>query len=372
MKHWRRILEIFGIILAVSAFGAAVAYAATSEQVVSGNSDHTLYKSGNLVNITGKVNGDIFCAASTVTIDAEVNGDVICAGQTVTVNGRVHGDLRVAGQTVNVGAQIDRNATVAGQDITLQSGAEVGGDSGLFGQTVNVNGRINRDLRAGAATLFINGNIGRDAEVNVNRLDLGRGAVISGNLTYTGPHKLHQAAGGKVDGRTVYHQKTHNRPGLTWRAAAFRFHVYWMLAMLVLAMALVALFPQLFGRWDRLNRQRFWQSLLTGFLAMFIVPALLLTLVVTVFGAPLAFLLLLLWLAALLLSAPIAAFFIGRFIMDGDNRAPLIMLAGIIALGLLSLIPIAGWLITLIAIWFGTGSLLLNLKDRYQKPKYRV
>ncbi len=103
---------------------------------------------------------------------------------------------------------------------------------------------------------------------------------------------------------------------------------------------------------------------------MFVVPVVIIVLLLTFVGIPLAVFTGLAWMLALMLSAPIAAFYVGSLIMRKERRAPLVMLVGSLVLGLICLVPVLGSIVTVVAAWFGTGNLLLNLKQLYRKPKY--
>lgn len=376
MGIWKKL--IIAVAAAVAAFGIGMgaAFATGNDAVVSGTTNHTVYKFGASVTVNGTVNGDVICGGQTVNIDATVNGDVLCAGQSVTVNGKVNGNIRAAGQTVNIGAKVEHNASVAGQDVTLQSDAEVGGDMGVAAQTVTLDGKVGRDLNGAANTLNLNSDVGRDVDAHAQKLELGGSAYVTGNLTYTSPRTLHKADGATVKGTVTYHKAAPHRGNTGSRL--MRFWVVRSLfldpALLVFAMVLVALAPQLFGRWNKraMTRSWPWQPLLTGFAAMFLVPVLMVALALTLVGIPLAILTGLAWALALLLSAPIAAFYVGKLILRQERRAPLIMLVGGVVLGLVCLVPILGGIVTILAVWFGTGNLLLNLKNLYKKPVYKV
>jgi hypothetical protein len=352
MGLFRRVSLIAGMSVAALGIGAGVAFAAGNESVVSGTTDHTVYKFGQTVIITGTINGDIFCAGQTVTIDAVVNGDVICAGQSLTVDGTIRGNVRVAGQTVNIGANIERSASLAAQDATLQSNAKVGSDVGVAAQTATIDGVVGRDVRSGTNTLVLNNIVGRNVEANAQKLEQGSAAKIGGHLTF-------RKAAPRHPGQRIAH---------LWVIRS----LYVDLALLVFSLVLVALFPQLFGRWNKTATAKPWLALLGGFLATFVVPVLAITLALTLVGAPLAAFVGLAWLLLLFLSAPVAAFYIGSLILRQEKRAPLIMLAGAVVLGLVCLVPILGGLVTVAAIWFGAGTLLLHLRSLYKKPQYKV
>jgi hypothetical protein len=372
MKGLRKILTGAAAGLAVLVAGAGVAVAA-SDAAVSGVTNHTIYKVGNTVTITGTVNGDIFCAGSSVHIDATVNGDVICAGQAVTVNGTVNGNIRVAGQTVNVGAKVNNSATAAGQDITMQSNSSVGRDLTLAGGSAYVDGKIGRDVSAAGNTLNIDTNVGRDVNANVAQLNLGGSARVGGDIDYTSQNRLERAGGAVVDGSVTYHKVKHqNRGSGSWHGFWLTARIFFLVASLVFAMVLVALFPQLFGRWTKYAGQRVWAALLTGFVAMFAVPVAIIALALTLVGFHLAIVLGLVWLVLLALSGPFTAFYVGRLILPGERRAPLIMLVGAVVVLIVYMIPVLGFLALLVAMWFGTGCLLLNLKSIYKKPNYKI
>ncbi len=372
MKRFQKIAIGLGLGLAVLLISAGVA-AATEDQVVSGTTDHAIYKVGRTITITGTVNGDIFCVGQTVNIDATVNGDVLCAGQTVTVEGTVNGNVRVTGQTVNIGAKVDRSATMVAQDATLQSNASVGSDVSLGAQTANIDGPVGRDLHGDVHTLILSSAVNRDIETTVDKLELNNGASVGHNLTYTSPHQLSKSSGASIGGKTSYHSRLsgrHNRGG--WQGFWLGMHLYLLAAGLIFAMVLVALFPQLFIGFNKLAAAKPWMTLLSGFIAMFIVPVIILALGLTLVGLPLALFVGLTWLLVLALSAPLSAFYIGRLILAKEKRIPVVLLVGSLVLWLISLIPFLGFIVIVLAIWFGSGNLLLNLHQAYKKPVYKT
>lgn len=358
---------LLALTVSLVAVGIFVGVAYAASQQVRGTTNHSVYKAGDTVDISGTVNGDVFCAGQTITIKATVNGDVLCAGQTVTVDGTVNGSVRLAGQTVTLGAKVTNAASIAGQDVTIRDTASVGRDASLAGQTVSVDGRIGRDLSGASNSLTLNSPVDRDVVAEVNNLTLDSGAKVAGNLTYTSPHMLQKVGGATVAGRVIYHKgQVQHRGGV---GGLFFVKVYWLAALVVATVVLVALFPGLFRRWSPRWGAGFWWALLTGFLAMFIIPAVIVLLMITVVGAPLGLLLLALWAALFLLSMPLAAYFIGSLLVPRWHMV-LIALIGSVILGLLELIPIAGWIIGLIAYWLGSGILLTGLGRDYHRPSY--
>ena len=360
-----------GTLLAVIGTFAGVSFAMNANQIVSGVTNHSIYKSAQTITITGTVNGDIFCVAQTVDIDATVNGDVICAGQTVTVNGTVHGSVRLAGQTVSLGAKVDHDASIVAQQSNFDSIASIGRDAGIFAQSALVNSSIGRDLQATGSSLTLNSYVGRDVNANVNTLNLQSSSAIARNLSYSSPNKLTQESKSKVNGK-IYYSYASNAHHTSWAKAIFGFQIFLLFAFLILGLVLVALFPQYFAKSNKTSSERIWVVFAIGIVALVFVPVIIAVLLFSTIGIPLAFLLAALWFMALLLSAPLSAFYVGRLILSGKQSALLVILVGSLVLGLISLIPFLGELIVIIAVWFGTGSLLLNLKYQFKKPEYKI
>lgn len=365
----RRLLGIAVlVVVTVTGLLAGVVYAAGMNEVVSGVTSHSVYKAGNTVTINGVVNGDIFCAGQTITIDATVNGDVLCAGQDINVQGRINGNVRLGGQTVTLGATVAGSASIAGESTTIESGASVGRDLSLAAQSATIDGNVTRDLTGAVSTATLGSYVGRNVLLRVNYLTLTTGASVQGNLTYTSLHTLQRSTGARVAGTTTYHVAQASNQGvggLVWA------RVFWAIAIAVLGVVLIALFPQLFHRWTPDWGADFWWALLIGFVAMFAVPVISFVLALTLIGIPLAIVVLLLWIVEAFVAVTLSAYFTGRLVVP-QLHPVLIMLIGGVILGVIELIPVLGWIVGFVAYWVGSGILLRGLRQHYVKPSYEA
>src|SRR5579872_4365636 len=94
--------------------------------------------------------GWYFACGDHVVIDGTVNGDVYAAGGTVIVNGKVNGDLIVAGGRVEM------------------------------------NGAVTDAVRAAGGNIVINGTVGKDVTAAGGQIEIGKSAVVAGNLLGAG------------------------------------------------------------------------------------------------------------------------------------------------------------------------------------------
>lgn len=335
--------------------------------------DSTIFASGRTLNIAGTVNGDIFCAGQTVTISAQVNGDIICAGQNINVTGTVQGSVRLAGQTVVVDSSVDGSATIASQSFTLGSKGEIGRDLSVGTSDTTLNGKVGRDLAAAGANIVVANEIGRNIKGTVDQLKLDSTADVKGNIDYTSNNDLERASGAQVDGtisRSNPPQDSKDKGNML--ELGFAWFAYWLIAFLVIALALILAIPDFVHRSSDKVFAKPWKAPLIGLAVTLLGPIVLIILAITLVGIPLAILLGLIWLVIVLLSGPFFAYLVGRLILRRSNQALLIMLVGALVVLVAYFIPIIGFLVMLAAVWTGTGMIVLELLQRTSRPYYKV
>lgn len=341
----------------------------SSGQTVNGS----LYSVSQNVNIEGTINGDVYCAGQNVTIDATVHGDVLCAGQTVTVNGHIEGSLRIAAQTLNDDAKVDRSIGVVAQNATISKSASVGGDVSFAGQELRVNGLVGRDVVVAAKTFDLNGRIQRNVKFQGSTLDLWSNARIFGNLNYTSQQTANIARSARVDG-TVGHvrpavRKVSVRATFAGWAASF---IYFFAAMLLFGIVLVLLIPQTARAVSEEPAKHLGRTLLNGLGLAILEPIVLVGLLASIVGIPLAAVCLVLFVLIGVCSLPAAAFYVGTLIMSRTANALLIMAVGMFVLTLLLMVPILGVFVAIATFFIGAGAIVMSLRKYVPTPVYKV
>lgn len=377
MKHIRVWgAGVFAVVLstlAVVAVEHAQSFQATLSKADTINS--TLYSSGKTIDIAGTVNGDVFCAGQTVTVSGTVHGDVICAGQTVDISGTVDGDIRAAGQTVTVSGTVSRNLTVAAQTFQYNNGAEVKGDATITAADSTLAGSIGRDVVIGGSTVSLKGTVGRNVRASAEKLSASNGAVVSGNLEYTSSKGADIATGATVAGKVTHHvpeQHKEKRHDGSIFGFGFVWFLYVLIASLLIAMALVLLAPGVLHRTAQQATDHLGKTMLVGLVAGVVVPIVIISLMVSIVGIPLALLALLTWMLIFFISGPVAGYYLGSMVLSKSHNPVVIMALGGTLLVVLYFIPFIGFLAIILASLIGTGAILLELKRRYHRPVYHV
>jgi hypothetical protein len=372
-------LSLLSVLLLISIVGArahAFSQFRTGQNttVAAGQTvDSTMFVDGRDINIAGTVNGDVFCGGQTINISGTIKGDVICGGQTINISGNVDGNVRVGAQTVNLSGTISKNATIAAQTLNTDSKSKITGDASFAGTDMNLNGQIGRDLNAGGNNVNIGGQIGRDVKSGANKISLAAGAKVGGSIEYTSKDQISLANGAMIGGKVTHNQpKQHNGPWIRLAFFGNWFALVMALLLLITALIVTALLPQLVHAVGMRGIARPWMALLTGFIAGIVAPIALILLSVTVIGIPLAILLFFAWLVIALSSGLFTAYWLGLLIWRTSPNAILTVLAGGVLLLILMLIPYLGFFVMLIAFWLGSGMVLLTLKDKYRRPHYKL
>jgi len=324
-----------------------------------------LFAAGSNIDIAGIVNGDVYCAGQTITISGTVNGDVFCAGQTISVSGKVDGSVRLAGQSVTLGGAIGNSATVGTQNLTVESGSVIGRDLLGGSQNIILNGQVMRDVVSGSRNLVINGKVGRNVKGGVETLSIGSTGSIAGNLDYIGNNDPSVSVGGKITGtvtRTAPKKQT-NANYVAPIAFTITWFIYSFIAMIVLALVIVGLFPRILEESASKALKLPGKTFLVGFVGAIVIPAAIVMLLITLVGIPVAILTLLAWFVVMIISSPFASYALGRIILKDSKQPVWIMLSGASVLAVTYFIPFIGFFTMLAAYLFGTGMILTQGKQ---------
>ncbi|MFH0955720.1 MAG: polymer-forming cytoskeletal protein [Candidatus Falkowbacteria bacterium] len=341
------------------------------DEVIEGN----LYAAGANLIIDGRVTGDVFCAGQSITISGEVAGDVFCAGQSINVDGKIGGSLRAAGNTINLTGQVARNAIAMGASIVTAASSNVGWEMLILGNAVDIRGDIGRDLYGSVAKANIAGRIGKNLDLNFGAqnandkpLIIAGTANISGNVKYTSLKDAILETGSVIKGEV-----SHSLPKIKTAKSNYSHLGWWwgklisIFSALVIGLVLVSFWREQIIKITDLMLTKIGPSMGWGIIALLLAPIIVIILLITIIGMPLAFISLTLWLIAIYASKILTGILIGRSLLNNywhkkKDSLILAMIIGIVVAYLIFALPFVGWLISLLAILWGLGGIMLALK----------
>ena len=362
--------------IAATALGFALAFAGTpasveaqsfqtSETVTIANGEvleGDFYALANSIQIDGRLDGDLATLADQVVVAGRVDGDLFAAAYTIDLRGPIGDATRVVGQRINVDTVIDGDLFATGTDIVVTDNARIAGSVIAAGSQVEIEGTVENDVRVAAGVIVIRGTVQGDVSITADRLDLGSGARIVGDLDYRARTPLSPEAAAQVEGAVRYEEPPEEEAGGTAWGVVFWF--WQMLAALLTGIVVVALFRGVVQRQVASFADQTTLSALLGFAAFLLIPVTALIAMITLVGLPIGFAAVLLFGLALYTAKLPVAVWIGDRLLGLAGRpgaSPYAAMAlGVLALYLLFAVPYVGWLFWLAATWLGLGAMVVS------------
>lgn len=318
-----------------------------------------LVAAGHSVSVDAPVEGDVVAAGLDLRITAPVGGDALIAGFDLSVKGPVAGDLAAAAFDLSVQGNVAGDAVLTGAEVHLRPGARVAGDLKARGSEVTLSGRVDGDAILRGDHVIVEGRIAGDLDVTANLLELKPGAQVTGDLRHTGPVAVEVPDGANVGGTVRYHHENAVDDGPTILGTLGK-----AVALFLLGVGVLWLLPGPVTRAADGLRRHPLRHFLLGAAILLLSPPLLALLMVSVVGIPLGLLLLGLWLFCLPLGLAVSGFGMALSLRRGITRpgteAGMLMrryAVAVVALALLSLVPLAGWAVLVTAAALGLGAL---------------
>lgn len=370
MKKPLLLILIFSFLLSLPVSAALLEveeeYSLGKNEIISGN----LYVgSGNII-VSGTVQGDFVAGGGNILIDGRVVEDITVAGGSVNILGEVGDDIRAVGGQVVINENVGGDILVAGGNINILSGAAIKGDVIVAGGQIIINGVVNGDIKAAGGKIEINGTVLGNVQAGVlNKLTIGKGAVINGNVSYDSPLKADIENGATIRGDVVFN-KTQN-PSFVFdirdaKRTALAFVGFLtllkFLAVLGAGIIIVLVFKNKSRALVENSLSYFWQGLLRGLVVSIVAPVVILLLFISVIGLLFGVLGILILASFLILAKIFAGIILGGWIYKVFSKAKNIKvswdsaLIGIILLQFIGYIPIAGWIISLLFLLVGFGT----------------
>lgn len=214
-------LLLAGLLLSLLAGPVAAADRATADFVVVGVDEvieEDLYAVGNSVDVRGTIDGDLIAFSGTeVRISGLVTGDVIAITGEVVVEGEVAGSVRATAGSVVISGSVGKDAVVVAGSTDLTG--RVSGDVLAWGWALNLAGTVDGFVNGQMiGTTRISGDIGRDFEMTVGRLEILEGTNVDGDLGYRAPEPATVDEAAEVGGQLIQRRPT--RQNIRVRAVA--------------------------------------------------------------------------------------------------------------------------------------------------------
>ena len=347
-------------------FGINVTIAAKGEESLTAGAAR--------LGVTGTVGLDAWLVGANVKVDAKIGRDLTVRAANVSAAGDIGGSVEASGADVKIDARIGTNLDIEAAEANISPKSTVGGEVTINAAEVTYGaanvGRV--DIRA--REINFDGASKGAVTLSATKVIIGPNARINGDLVVFSIGEPEISPSAIITGTTT-------RKSLFQSETMQPFTSQWlpMEAQIALILGMSGLMAGIFfllagrtGLEESINTlvEHPAGSLGWGLGALVVVPVAAALLGISIVGIPLGICALLALPVLLLLGYAQAGFGLGERLfnsigdpLSGGTRVVL-LLAGLIGLGLLSLIPYAGPFIAVIAALMGVGAVLKTFHKR--------
>ena len=353
-------------VLTVSAFAEDLGVFA--EDSISGERDSSVLVTGNAVGSSANINGILLAAGNDLSLSGS-SEYTMAAGNTLQISGNAANDAFLAGRAIAVNGRVARDAFAASQTLT-------------------VNGSIGRDLYAAADTVTVSGVVGGDLHISADTITITDNAQVGGKLycsgsaVVTAPQSVLDSAVIRQDAPAENSNETADiteAPAAAEKRdpvlSALVSKLFSFLGVVAVAYALLLFTPL----WETVDKKyygapfgKYAKAFGIGFAVLAALPVAAILLIISRVGLRLSFILVLLYIAAIIAAPIFLAFFLGALVWRGAFKKEICYWAelaiGAFVWRIAACVPYLSFVVGLIAVPLGVGTAVLLLGKKRAAP----
>jgi cytoskeletal protein CcmA (bactofilin family) len=352
----------------------ACAGAAAADDDAQASIGDTRLTAGDDVQIDSPVRGNAFAAGARVGVTARIDRSAWLSGGDVTVSAPVGRNLYMAGGDLRLESVVYGGLRAAGGNVRVVRDALVDGSASLAGGSIEVDGGIGRDLRAYGESIVINGVINGDVELAGERIRIGPDARIAGKVEYRSGRPIVIDPEATI-GRGITEMQKERRwmrsigRGTTIMGTTFSFGLVLIGALMLLGL------PRFTRESAAKLRSRPAVAAGVGCMMLLGVPLMILLLVLTIIGIPLALLFAFGYVALMLFGYLIAAIFVGDTVLERLSPAKaqavgwriLFLLLALVVIAIVRQIPFVGGVVVALLFVAGIGAFTMRAWQGFRR-----
>lgn len=329
------------------------------------------YSAGESILVNAVIHGDLVIAGGSLTVNDSIYGDLTAAGGELYLNSKVADDVRIAVGKVTIDSEVGDDLIVFGGEVILTENAKINGNLRCFAGTIEVNGEVLGMLDIKGADVLINGSIRETSKI------IGEDVIIGSNAKF---HKEveYYSSDGEIDFRdTLVNTTAHFNKDLaeeksdlsltTFGTTTLSLWIFYVLSAFLVILVLHGLFRNTFSA-AVVGLEKNWvKSFGFGLIYLFGIPLLIILALLMIIGIPLGLLAMVIFIFSILFGHLIAALLIVYYFKNLQEKdwgfwsITVLALICAIILRLLTIIPFAGILVSVVLLSITYGALTLKV-----------
>ncbi|MBI4080947.1 MAG: polymer-forming cytoskeletal protein [Candidatus Levybacteria bacterium] len=363
------LLILFNLILLTPSYAATIR---SNESVIVTDEEQNLsnlYLFGERIDVDTKINDDLVAAGGNITINGEVTDDVLAAGGNVNIGGTVSGSLRIAGGNIKISGTTTGDVVAVGGTVTIAETAKINGDVIFAGGQLELNGPVKGKVIIQGGQATINSSVGGNVEGNIGSLDLGKNAVINGDLRYTSSERASIRDGAVIRGKHEFTKDERKETAAKGAEGFFAaFSIYKIIADLIFTLFFVFILGQFASTAITHGATRPLGNLVKGFAYLILMPIASFILFLLIWLGIASFLT---YALSLIVALAIGKLLVGWYLLHWyyrrekkdytlDWKAAIV---GVLTITFLHFIPVLGWFAAFIIYLIALGSLVSTVQS---------
>ena len=318
---------------------------------------------------TESYNDNIMAIDETVVANGTANGLIMLCGSTISSN--ANGDYAfIAGREVNISGNITRDAFVVGETVTIENTGIINRDLYVCASKVIINGAVNRNIYVASSELLVGDKayIRGDVHSVTDKIVIGETANVLGTVEYRSDASVVSIPESIQVNRIEV--ETNKNQGNVSKSFDFNEKILELLMVFVTFILMLAIVPEFFTKIDEryaLNAKELFKAFGIGVLLLIVVPIVSIILMVTIVGLPIAFVALLLYIIAFIITGAVAGYTIVKAIFGSKVNKFVAGTAGVIGYKLLMCVPVLGGIVYFFCISLTLGVMYMTFRKNKGK-----
>ncbi|MEO9966662.1 MAG: polymer-forming cytoskeletal protein [Reichenbachiella sp.] len=345
---------------------------AQSERIIIQNKQQDdTYRAGETIKVNAAIQGDLVVAGGTLTFNDSINGDLTAAGGELFLNGYIEDDVRIAAGRVTIDSEIGDDLVVFGGEVILARDAIVRGNLICFGGNIEINGEVHGKLDVRGGDILIDGTIRETSKIVGDGITIGSNAKFYKELQYWNSEGEIDFEESLINTNAQFNEDLKEEKSesslTTFGTTSVKLWVFYVLSAFLVILVLHALFRKAFSGAVEGIENNLLKSFGFGLIYLLGIPLLIILALLMIVGIPLGLFATVIFIFSLLFGHLIAALLVVYYFKHKNEKdwgfwsITFLALLCAVLLRLLTIIPLAGILLSVVILSITYGALTLKV-----------
>ncbi|WP_430966669.1 hypothetical protein [Spongiimicrobium sp. 2-473A-2-J] len=329
------------------------------------------YRAGETIRVNAAIQGDLVIAGGNLMVNDSINGDLTAAGGELLLNSYVADDVRVAVGRVTIDSEIGDDLVVFGGEVILTKNAVIHGNLDCFAGNIEIYGDVMGKLEVKGADVLIDGTVKETSKIIGEAITIGSNAKFYQEVQYWNSEGELDFKDALVNTEAQFNEdfgEDKSQLSLTsFGTASFALWMYYILSAFLVILVLHALFKNAFSNAVEGLEHNLLKSFGFGLIYLIGIPLLIILALLMIIGIPLGLFMTTVFIFSLLFGHLIAALMLVYYYKHKKEKrwgfwsVTFLALLCAVLLRLLTIIPFAGILLSVVILSITYGALTLKV-----------